>query len=75
MKKKFDCVEMKLRLQEEMRRKDERGETSWESLRVWLDTSDDMLASWWRKLPTKTARGGKPLALREDPVVYRTKGD
>lgn len=75
MKKKFDCVEMKLRLQDEMRRKEERGEASWESLRAWLDTGDDLLASWWRRLPSKTVRGEEPLVLREDPVVYRTKGD
>lgn len=69
MKKEFDCVEMKHRLQEEMRSEEGRGEAAWEARKNWLQTGDDVLARWWRALPTQTPREAAVL-LREEPAVY-----
>lgn len=50
MKKKFDCLEMKTRLQREMLAKEARGESSAPTRKAWLETGQDSLAVWWRAL-------------------------
>ncbi len=48
--KKLDCVDLKDRLQEELRQERERigeGEAN-RRFAVWVETSDDPLAAWWR---------------------------
>ena len=52
MKKTFDCVEMKNRIQQAMREEDVRMGVmaAAEKRRRWLAQSNDPLACWWRSL-------------------------
>ena len=65
-KKKFDCVEMKNAVQNRLvKERRSVGDREFERRhREWLETSDDPLARWWRRLkeapaqrPSRAARG------------------
>ncbi len=50
--KLFDAVEMKNRIQAQLRKEHEglSGEEIERRRRVWLETSDDPAAKWWRSV-------------------------
>lgn len=77
MKKTFDCVEMKNRLQAELREQEQRlgPEEIRRRRQHWLATGEDGLARWWRSMSVQTQPEHEPLVLREDPAEYRTKND
>ena len=60
-KKKFDCLELKDRLQAEVTREiEEIGERAYFSrLHQWLDASDDPLAVWWRRVADAQKSGAE----------------
>ena len=76
MKKTFDCVEMKNRLQAELLEQEQRlgPEEIRRRRQHWLATGEDGLARWWRSISAQTHPENEPLVLREDPTEYRTKG-
>ena len=65
-KKTFDCVEMKRALQARVLGQRRRlGDAEYERRhREWLETSDDSLARWWRKV---TAKLSGATEVREKP--------
>jgi hypothetical protein len=74
MKKAFDCVEMKNRLQAEMREQEQRlgPEEIRRRRQHWLATGEDGLARWWRSLSTHAQPEHKPHVLHEEETPYRT---
>ena len=60
MKKAFDCVEMKNRLQAELREQEQRHgfDESRRQRLNWLEAGEDALARWRRSIPTRSL--GKP---------------
>ena len=77
MKKAFDCVEMKNRLQADLRNQEQclGAEGVRKQRRQWLATGEDSLARWWRSISAQTHPENEPHVLREDPTEYRTKND
>lgn len=77
MKISFDCVEMKNRLQAELREQEQRlgPEEIRRRRQHWLATGEDGLARWWRWMSVQTQPQHEPLVLREHPAEYRTKND
>lgn len=72
MNKSFDCVEMKNRLQAEMREREALPgpEEARRKRQQWLATSDDALAKWWRSLAPVRKPEDVPVAVREDQAAY-----
>ena len=75
--KTFDCVEMKNRLQADLREQERHlgPEDIRRQRQQWLATSEDGLARWWRTLGTRELDVKPALALREDAMPYGTKND
>jgi len=75
MKKSFDCVEMKNRLQVELREREALlgPEEVRRRRRQWLATGDDDLARWWRSLAPVRKPEEVPLAVGEDQMRYGAK--
>ncbi len=75
MKKSFDCVEMKNRLQAELREREALlgPEEARRRRRQWLATGDDDLAKWWRSLSSVRKPEEVPLAVGEDQTPYDAK--
>lgn len=75
MRKAFDCVEMKNRLQAELREEEQRlwADEIRRRRQQWLETGEDALARWWRSISAQNRPEHEPLVLREDPTVYRTR--
>ena len=78
MKKTFDCVEMKNRIQKKML--EEKKRMGVEAMRrrreEWLQTGNDELAQLWRRL-TARKRSATPTPAplaREDESRYRADG-
>ena len=77
MKKTFDCVEMKNRLQAELREQEERlGAEEMRRQRLqWLERGDDPLARWWRTLAVAVSADAPRLVVREDAGAYGGQSD
>jgi hypothetical protein len=74
MKKSFDCVEMKNRLQAEMLEREALlgPEEARRKRQQWLATGDDELAKWWRSLAPVRKPEEIPVAVRDDQTPYGT---
>ena len=72
MKKTFDCVEMKNRLQAEMKDRETRlgAEEMHRQRQQWLERGDDPLACWWRSLANIVSTDSPCLVVREDAGAY-----
>lgn len=72
MKKTFDCVEMKNRLQAEL--KDREARLGAEEMRrqqhQWLERGDDPLARWWRSLSNIVSTDSPCLVVHENAGAY-----
>jgi hypothetical protein len=74
MKKAFDCVEMKNRLQAEQQEQEQRlgAEEIRRRRQHWLAKGEDGLARWWRALSKQAQLEHKPHVLYEEETPYRT---
>ncbi len=75
MKKSFDCVEMKNRLQAEMLESEALlgPEEARRKRQQWLATGDDELAKWWRSVMAATKPGAPSAVVREGATRYGTQ--
>lgn len=76
MKKTFDCVEMKNRIQAKKREDEQRLGVAETRRRgeEWLARGDDPLARWWRTLAASKLVGSASTAVREEPVPFASPG-
>ena len=72
MKKTFDCVEMKNRLQTELREQEGRlgAEEMRKQRQQWLERGDDPLAIWWRSLAVAVSADPLCVVFREDAAPF-----
>lgn len=77
MKKTFDCVEMKNRLQAELLDQELRlgAEELRKRRRDWLAKGDDSLARWWRTIPAfRKSKLSNTLTVGEESPIYGSDG-